>query len=107
MRRTWNYPISFGRGEELEETSVMTCKLRELVTTPVGKLTIDPTPYFQGAFAQPIYVSRSGLYGTLSAYSGNLSVALSDEKSTVINLSIKDVSVRACGRHIEYLDIRL
>ena len=81
-------------GEELEETSVMTCKLRELVTTPVGKLTIDPTPYFQGAFAQPIYVSRSGLYGTLSAYSGNLSVALSDEKSTVINLSIKDVSVR-------------
>lgn len=46
-------------GEELEETSVMTCKLRELVTTPVGKLTIDPTPYFQGAFAQPIYVSRS------------------------------------------------
>lgn len=34
-------------GEELEETSVMTCKLRELVTTPVGKLTIDPTPYFK------------------------------------------------------------
>ena len=25
----------------------MTCKLRELVTTPVGKLTIDPAPYFQ------------------------------------------------------------
>ncbi|MDB9152006.1 polysaccharide biosynthesis/export family protein [Parabacteroides distasonis] len=86
-------------GEELEETSVMTCKLRELVTTPVGKLTIDPTPYFQGAFAQRIYVSRSGLYGTLSAYSGNLSVALSDEISTVINLSIKDVSVR-CAEDI-------
>ncbi|WP_455630597.1 GumC family protein, partial [Parabacteroides sp.] len=81
-------------GEELEDNPIVTCRLREPVTTPVGKLTIEPTPHFQGSFAQPIYVSRSGLYGTLSAYSGNLSVALSDEKSTVINLSFKDACVQ-------------
>ncbi|MDD2954468.1 MAG: polysaccharide biosynthesis tyrosine autokinase [Parabacteroides sp.] len=81
-------------GEELEDSPVVTCKLREPVATPVGKLTIEPSPYYQGAFAKPIYVSRSGLYGTLSAYSGNLNIALSDEKSTVIDLSFQDVCVR-------------
>ncbi len=81
-------------GEELEESPVVTCKLRELVTTPVGDLTVEPTPSFRGASGKPIYVSRSGLYATLSSYAANLSVALSDEKSTVVSLSIKDVSVQ-------------
>ncbi|WP_455630603.1 GumC family protein, partial [Parabacteroides sp.] len=81
-------------GEELEESPVVTCKLREPVTTPVGDLTVEPTPSFRGASGKPIYVSRSGLYATLSSYAANLSVALSDEKSTVVSLSIKDVSVQ-------------
>lgn len=78
-------------GEDIDgEITVM---LNDSVKTPVGKLMVKSTNDTD-AFNTPIYVSRIGYQAATSAYSSNLSVALSDEKSTVINLSFNDVCIQ-------------
>lgn len=78
-------------GEDIDgEITVM---LNDSVKTPVGKLMVKSTNDTD-AFNAPIYVSRIGYQAATSAYSSNLSVALSDEKSTVINLSFNDVCIQ-------------
>ena len=64
----------------------------DTIVTPVGKVVVSPTAFYEkGNVPQHIYVSRSGLYGAVAAYSAGLSVALNDDKSTIINLTFKDV----------------
>lgn len=78
-------------GEDIDgEITVM---LNDSVKTPVGKLMVKSTNDTD-AFNAPIYVSRIGYQAATSAYFSNLSVALSDEKSTVINLSFNDVCIQ-------------
>lgn len=63
------------------------------VQTPLGVLLVkainDTVSY-----PDPVYVSRIGFQAATDAYAKNLSVALNDEKSTVISLSFKDVCIR-------------
>lgn len=80
-------------GEELPG-KLLKGQLRDTIMTPVGKVTICPTSYYTSQFSQPIYVSRSGLYSAVRRYAPNLSVVLNDEKSTVVDLSFKDVSIQ-------------
>ena len=68
--------------------------LNDTVDTPAGRLIIAPSTYYNADFQAPVYVSRNTLHGATSAYSNALSVALSDEKSTVINLSFQDVCIQ-------------
>lgn len=78
-------------GEDIDgEITVM---LNDSVKTPVGKLMVKSTNGTD-IFNAPIYVSRIGYQAATSVYSSNLSVALSDEKSTVINLSFNDVCIQ-------------
>ena len=67
--------------------------LNDTVDTPIGKLVVkvanDSTIH-----NAPIYVSRRGYQDATGGYASNLSVTLSDEKSTVINLSFKDVCIQ-------------
>lgn len=79
-------------GEEI--SGRMVTSLDKSLDTPVGKLMVKSKTYNQKPFTAPVYVSRSGLQATTSAYASKLSVALSDEKSTVINLSFQDVCVQ-------------
>ena len=78
-------------GEELDG-EVMT-KPNDTVNTPIGNIVItawgDSLDY-----ESPVYVSRVGYQAATGAYLSQLSVALSDDKSTVINLSFNDVCIQ-------------
>ena len=78
-------------GEDLE--GEVTATLNDPADTPVGKLTIKSTND-STVYDAPVYVSRIGYQAATGAYASKLSVALSDDKSTVINLSFKDVCIQ-------------
>ena len=75
-------------GEELDgEVAVA---LGDTVATPVGQVVIQ-TYNDSVSYDAPVYVSRIGYQSATGAYASNLTVALSDDKSSVINLSFNDV----------------
>ena len=78
-------------GEDVE--GELTVALNETVDTPIGKLVVK-TANDTAIYNAPIYVSRRGYQDATDDYASNLSVTLSDEKSTVINLSFKDVCIQ-------------
>ena len=67
--------------------------LNDTVDTPVGNLVVTAMND-SSTYTTPIYVSRMGYQKTTENYVSNFSVTLSDEKSTVINLSFKDVCIQ-------------
>ena len=71
----------------------ITAALNDTVDTPIGRLVVKVAndSAIQDA---PIYVLRRGYQDATGDYASNLSVTLSDEKSTVINLSFKDVCIQ-------------
>lgn len=81
-------------GEKIENASSISGTLGDTLKTPVGKILVVPSPYYQEGYERPIYISRNTLHGATASYSSSLSVSLSDEKSTVINLSFQDVCIQ-------------
>ncbi|WP_297905610.1 polysaccharide biosynthesis tyrosine autokinase [uncultured Parabacteroides sp.] len=76
-------------GDDLEGD--VEAQLGDTVDTPVGRLLIKPLFNDSLAMDVPIHVSRIGLQTATDIYCSSLTVTLNDEKSTVINLSIRDV----------------
>ena len=83
----------FVRGEE-ESGQTMNVLFNDTTETPVGRLIVKPVLHDTVAYKEPVYVSRIGLQAATTAYASQLTVALSDEKSTVINLSFQDVCIQ-------------
>ncbi len=82
----------FSRDGEDVEGEVMV-KLNSTVGSPVGKITVHATKD-SIAYDAPVYVSRIGYQAATGVYASQLSVALSDEKSSIINLSFNDVCIQ-------------
>lgn len=82
----------FVRGED-ESGQAVKALFNDTVSTPVGRLLVKPMAGAE-TWKEAVYVSRSGLQSTAAAYSDKLNVALNDEKSTVINLSLEDVCIQ-------------
>lgn len=82
----------FSRNGE-DVTGNITAALNDTVDAPIGRLVVKVAndSAIQDA---PVYVSRRGYQDATGDYASNLSVTLSDEKSTVINLSFKDVCIQ-------------
>lgn len=80
-------------GEELDENGIK-ARLLDTVSTPLGKMMVEPAPNYENGKPYTLYVSRSGLYGAVNAYSANLSVALNNEKTSIVDLSFKDYSIQ-------------
>ena len=95
------FPVSGNKGVELtdfihggeESDKRIVVEFNDTISTPVGRLLIKPTHGIKD-FKETVYISHSGLQAATSVYSGKLTVALKDEKSTVINLSIEDVCIQ-------------
>ena len=69
----------------------------DTVATPIGRLVVKPTIIDTTALSSvisPIYVTRNGLLSTTRAYTSGLTVALSNDKSSVINLTFNDVCIQ-------------
>ena len=71
----------------------ITATLNDTVDAPIGRLVVK-VANDSAIHDAPIYVSRRGYQDATGDYASNLSVTLSDEKSTVINLSFKDVCIQ-------------
>ena len=82
-------------GEKVASEQRLKGTIGKAIDTPIGEVRVDDSSYDPTRpFEYPIYITRSSLYGTTDRYASNLTVALSDEKATVINLSFKDVCVQ-------------
>lgn len=70
--------------------------LNDSLVTPIGKVVIRPAAGYVDwqKSSEPLTVSRSGLNSAVSRYAGGLSVALNDEKATIIDLSFRDVCIQ-------------
>lgn len=75
-------------GEEADGNAVTA--LNDTVQTPVGRLLVNARPGSTAA-QQMVFVSRISMQDATAGYSSRLSVALNDEKSTVVNLTLQDV----------------
>lgn len=81
-------------GKEIKD-STATGSISETFDTPAGRLTLWMNPYYSGgSVTAPIYVSKNRLSDMVSVYTRALTVSLKDEKSSVVNLSISDLSIQ-------------
>lgn len=81
-------------GEKVDGEVVGT--LNDSLVTPIGKVVIRPAAAFVDwqKSSEPLTISRSGLNSAVSRYAAGLSVALNDEKATIIDLSFRDVCIQ-------------
>ena len=71
----------------------VTAYVDSLTSTPIGTLVVRQlVPSDTTVLGKPVYVSRSGYSAAGKAYAKKLVVGQSDDESTVIDLSIDDVS---------------
>lgn len=70
--------------------------LNDSLVTPIGKIVIRPaTGYMDWQKSpEPLTVSRSALSSTVSRYSSGLNVALQSEKTTIVDLTFRDVCIQ-------------
>lgn len=70
--------------------------LNDSLITPIGKVVIRPAAGYVDwqKSSELLTVSRSALNEAVSRYAGGLSVALNDEKVTIIDLSFRDVCIQ-------------
>ena len=76
----------FGNGTEI------TGRLLETLQTPVGGVTVIPTRYYNSSDESVIEVIRRDPASTTRHYSKNLSVRLNEKETTIVDISLKDVS---------------
>ena len=81
-------------GEKTDSETPVRVSLNDTVRTPLGKVLVEPSPYYDEAFKAPLYVTRTALHAATEGYMKRLAVSLSDEKATVINLSFQDVCIQ-------------
>ena len=82
-------------GTPVETNKTITGQLGKLVQTPLGKVKLEAAPsyaaFIKKGDAPALYVSHTDLYSMTGRIQQSLSVSLSEEKATIIDLSYKDV----------------
>lgn len=79
------------KGKDIDEKKTVKGKINETIETPVGKLIVTPTQFYQKDEAVTLKVNRSPLYAVSSAYSAKLSASLGEKDASVIAMSFQDV----------------
>lgn len=79
----------------VDDSDEITGSIGQIIRTPLGKIKVDKAPAFtqfvSGEDEPVLYVSRCNVYAMTDRIKGSLSASLSDVKSTVIDLTYKDV----------------
>lgn len=90
-------------GEEVGTDVVAKGRLRDIISTPLGKVVIRPSESYKNGYPAEIYVSQRPLEATAAGYSSRLNVSLEDEKSNVITLTFNDVSIQRADKVLNTL----
>ena len=78
---------------EQENAPAMTVKVGEEINSPVGKVVIEYTWFYNDFFnGTPILVRRQPVAIVAAQYRQAINVARDDEKNTILNLSLADTS---------------
>lgn len=94
------YEVSYFKGATNDGTPVDTdgelkAKIGQIIRTPLGKIKVDKTASFsqfvKNDEAPILYVSRTNVYAMTDRIKGSLSASLNEVKSTVIDITYKDV----------------
>ena len=79
----------------VDDSDEITGRIGQIIRTPLGKIKVDKAPAFtqfvSGEDEPVLYVSRCNVYAMTDRIKGSLSASLSDVKSTVIDITYKDV----------------
>jgi capsular exopolysaccharide synthesis family protein len=79
----------------IEHDQLIVVNLNDTVNTPVGKIVATPTLWYNEAwFGKPITVTKSHQKAVINSYRNALMVNLADKQTSVVNLSMKDVSTQ-------------
>ncbi len=80
-------------GSTAGRDSTQTARAGKELKTPLGRVTVSRTPSFkESAFAgMDIYIERRTLMSAVGMCNSHLEVKLSDEKSTIVDITYKDV----------------
>lgn len=83
-------------GVAVGENKQLTAPLDKVVNTPLGKLLVASTPAYKGGITSemPVLVQKQTMASAVKTYLGALTVALGDEKASVVDISVSDVSVQ-------------
>lgn len=85
----------FPEQEGTSSVKELKVNLNDTVNTPVGKLVVTPSLYYSPDFYNvPITVRKANLEAVGLAYNAALQSAVASKTSSIINLSIADVSAR-------------
>ena len=79
-------------GETVTDDKSCKGKLNAPFSSPIGVILVQTDDNYLSGESYTLYVRKGNFYGTVSACSANLTVALSSEKATVIDLTYKDNS---------------
>ncbi|MEY8686188.1 GumC family protein [Bacteroides sp. AN502(2024)] len=71
----------------------LTMKLGSTAQTPLGKLTVAPSPYYKQGETDELEVGRIPASSVAGGMGGRLSVSLRDKNSTIIDIAYKDLSI--------------
>lgn len=84
----------FVKNGKRQDTPDMTCNVGQTVSTPVGRLTIERQEHYASAVAgnDEIDVRKTTSRDAAGRFIGGLSVEIGDKKSTILELSYRDVS---------------
>lgn len=94
------YEVSYFKGATNDGTPVdadgeLKAKVGQIIRTPLGKIKVDKAASFsqfvKNDEAPILYVSRTNVYAMTDRIKGSLSASLNEVKSTVIDITYKDV----------------
>lgn len=81
-------------GEDLPTDAPVSGQFNDTLRTPLGPVVVIPSATFSGSFSGPVYVSRVPLASAVARYSAGFSVALNNEKTSILDLTFRDVSTQ-------------
>ena len=85
-------------GTPVETNKTITGKLGQLVKTPLGKVKLEAGPayaaFIKGGDAPALQVSHTDLYSMTNSILASLTVGLSEETATIVDLTYKDLNTK-------------
>ena len=84
----------FVRGGKKIDIKEVRGRLGDPFPTPVGPVVVRPAAGYRAGNEYVVYVSKGNFYAAVGSYSSRLGVVLTEEKSSIIDLSFKDKSLQ-------------